>query len=381
MLKETFGVRIEKTLTPANVKQMEKSIVGYVDRNSEILMSFDMSTRYSFADADRAVIYDAVGITEPEMVAAVKESKQIHKANRIQSNPFYLLSLLVVRQLLSQKDTKHAQLVMTYMSLMMYVSVHKGMFEYGANKQIMDYTIAHLNKNYRLSHMTSIYAFIEDNAKTTLETYTNKILSGGDADLASVVDALWVRTKQKIKKIAQRYYENHKSGRYLNADTDNFTDDANYREIDNQSFIIDRLVNRTYTRLINNQFDNRLLKYAITQSDVSYTKLKNLITDIIDSDEGEARKVISSILEYYLLQSGKSPDYIARGDFIVYMKTAYGTNTDMPQMVYVKTQIDQWLADNMYKYGRANYGKTIRQSYRKSIYMFFVLLINMEAKA
>ena len=381
MLKETFGVRIEKALTPANVKQMEKSIVGYVDRNSEILMSFDMSTRYSFADADRAVIYDTAGITEPEMVAAVKESKQIHKANRIQSNPFYLLSLLVVRQLLSQKDTKHAQLVMTYMSLMMYVSIHKGMFEYGANKQIMDYTIAHLNKNYRLSHMTSIYAFIEDNAKTTLETYTNKILSGGDADLAAVVDALWVRTKQKIKKIAQRYYENHKSGRYLNADTDNFTDDANYREIDNQSFIIDRLVNRTYTRLINNQFDSRLLKYAITQSDVSYTKLKNLITDIIDSDEGEARKVISSILEYYLLQSGKSPDYIARGDFIVYMKTAYGTNTDMPQMVYVKTQIDQWLADNMYKYGRANYGKTIRQSYRKSIYMFFVLLINMEAKA
>lgn len=381
MLKETFGVRIEKALTPANVKQMEKSIIGYVDRNSEILMSFDMSTRYSFADADRAVIYDAVGITEPEMAAAVKESKQIHKANRIQSNPFYLLSLLVVRQLLSQKDAKHAQLVMTYMSLMMYVSIHKGMFEYGANKQIMDYTIAHLNKNYRLSHMTSIYAFIEDNAKTTLETYTNKILSGGDADLAAVVDALWVRTKQKIKKIAQRYYENHKSGRYLNADTDNFTDDANYREIDNQSFIIDRLVNRTYTRLINNQFDSRLLKYAITQSDVSYTKLKNLITDIIDSDEGEARKVISSILEYYLLQSGKSPDYIARGDFIVYMKTAYGTNTDMPQMVYVKTQIDQWLADNMYKYGRANYGKTIRQSYRKSIYMFFVFLINMEAKA
>lgn len=380
MLKDTFGTRIANALTPANVKNLEKSIIGYVDRNSEILLTFDMSTRYSFADADRAVLYNAVQISEKEMLDAIKESKQIHKANRVQSNPFYLLSVLVTRQLLIKKDTTHANLVMTYMSLMMYVSIHKGMFEYGANKQIMDYTITHLNKNYRISHMSSIYAFIEDNVKIALDTYTQKIISGTDADLAAVVDALWVRTKQKVKKIAQRYYENHKSGRYLNSDTDNYTDDASYREIDNQSFVIDRIVNKTYTRLINNQYDNRLLKYAITQSDVSYQKLKNLITDIIEDDNGEARKVISSMLEFYSIQSGKSPDYIARGDFIVYMKTAYGTNTDMPQMVYIKEQIDQWLADNMYKYGRANYGKTIRQSYRKSIYMFFVFMINMEAK-
>ena len=122
------------------------------------------------------------------------------------------------------------------------------------------------------------------------------------------------------------------------------------------------------------------MKYSITQSDTSYQKLKNLIDDIVDDDNGEARKLISSIIEFYLMQSGKSADYIARGDFIVYMKTAYGTNTDIGQMSYIKSSIDKWLDANMYKYGRANFGKTARQSYRKSVYMFFVFLINMEAK-
>lgn len=381
MLRDLFGERIAKALTPKVVNDLDKSISNFVDRNSEILMTFDLSVRYSFADADRAVIYNAIGISEAEFTAAVKASKQIYSGNKVQSNPFYLASFLVARYFLSQKnpDVKHAKQVLTYMSLMMYTSIHKGLFKYNANKEIMDYTLTHLNKNFLIRQMASLFAFIEDNVNTIIDTYKPRILKADDSDLAYVTDATWVRTRSKLQKIAQQYYKNHREGNYLNADTDVYTDDE-FREIDNNSFVIDRLVNKTYTKLINHQFDNRLLKYSITQSDTSYQKLKNLIDDIVDDDNGEARKLISSIIEFYLMQSGKSADYIARGDFIVYMKTAYGTNTDIGQMSYIKSSIDKWLDANMYKYGRANFGKTARQSYRKSVYMFFVFLINMEAK-
>lgn len=384
MLRDLFGDRITKALTDPVTQTLKKSISAYIDQNSEILLTFDLSRRYSFGDSDREVLYNAIKISETEWKTAVKQSKQIYQGNKIQSNPFYLASFLVARNYLMKKTDKeknhgYAEMVITYASLMMYTSIHKGIFQYNANKQIMDYTIAHLNKNFRIRQMNSLYSFLSDNVKTVLNTYESRILKADDSDLAYVVDALWVRTKSKIQKIAQEYYRNHKEGNYLNADTDSY-EEGDYHEIDNTSFIIDRLVNKTYTKLINHQYDSRLLKYSITQSDVSYQKLKNLIEDIIDGDSGEARKVISSIIEYYTLQSGKSPDYIARGDFIVYMKTAYGTNTEVPQMVQTKNQIDVWLSENMYKYGRANYGKTVRQSYRKSIYMFFVFLINMEAK-
>lgn len=381
MLRDLFGERIAKALTPKAVNDLDKSISNFVDRNSEILMTFDLSVRYSFADADRAVIYNAIGISEAEFTSAVKASKQIYSGNKVQSNPFYLASFLVARYFLSQKnpDVKHAKQVLTYMSLMMYTSIHKGLFKYNANKEIMDYTLTHLNKNFLIRQMASLFAFIEDNVNTIIDTYRSRILKADDSDLAYVTDATWVRTRSKLQKIAQQYYKNHREGNYLNSDTDVYNDDE-FREIDNNSFVIDRLVNKTYTKLINHQFDNRLLKYSITQSDTSYQKLKNLIDDIVDDDTGEARKLISSIIEFYMMQSGKSADYIARGDFIVYMKTAYGTNTDIGQMGYIKSSIDKWLDANMYKYGRANFGKTARQSYRKSIYMFFVFLINMEAK-
>lgn len=380
MLKDAFQSRISAALTPAAAKQFERAVTKYTDENSEILLTFDLSRRYSFADEDRKVLFDLIKVSEAEFAAEIKQSKQIYKQNKIQSNPFYLASMLTTSVFLSKKDDAHAKLAMQYMSLMMYTSIHKGLFQYNANKQVMDYTIAHLSQSYRLRKMTSLYAFLDDNASTAFETYRDRILRGTDADLTYVIDALWNRIKGKLKKIAAEFYKNHREGNYLNADTDSYSEE-DYHEIDNNSFVIDRLVNKVYIKLIEKHFDNRLLKYAITQSDTSYQKLKNLIDDIIDGDDdGKMRKVISSIIEFYMLQSGKSADYIARGDFIIFMKRAYATNTDVPQMVFCKDQIDIWLNENMSKYGRTNFGKTARQSYRKSVYMFFVFMINMEAK-
>lgn len=72
MIKDHLGVRIEKALTPSIVKKLESDIVAYTDRNSEILLSLDLSKRYSFADSDRAVVYNAIGIAEAEFLAEIK---------------------------------------------------------------------------------------------------------------------------------------------------------------------------------------------------------------------------------------------------------------------------------------------------------------------
>ena len=108
-----------------------------------------------------------------------------------------------------------------------------------------------------------------------------------------------------------------------------------------------------------------------------------MIEDIIDC-EGEYKDfhvLISSMIEFYTQQSGRPISYVAKGDFIVFMKTAFSSNTEATQMKIVKSTIDRWLADNMYKYGRASYGKTVQIQYRRAIYMFFVYMINYCAKA
>lgn len=380
-LKEMFESTIAKSLTPAAIKEMTRKIGEYVDRNSEILLSMDLSSRYSFGDGDRNVVYEALGIQLDSLEVAIANAKNIYSKNKVQSNPFYLATMLGASYLLSKKDDKTALVLLTYMSLMMYTSIHKGFYKYEANRQVMDYTIAHLDNTFLIKKFPSLFAFIQDNASTALETYKSRIVRGGNEDFTWVIDSYWTRLKGKLKKISNAYYDNHKSGRYLNVENDSYDQD-NFREMDNISFGIDRLTNKVYTKLINRQYDKRFIKYSITQSDTSIQKLTNLIEDIIDGDgeDGAMRELISSMIEFYVQQSGRPLEYVAKGDFIVYMKTAFASNTEVAQMGVIKGAIDKWLADNMYKYGRINYGKTLQIQYRRCIYMFFVFVINYEAK-
>lgn len=379
MLREQFGPTVKASLTPGNTKEMIKSIGQYIDRNSEILMSMNLSARYSFSDNDRAVIYSAINVSEPALIAAIKDSKTIYKGNKIQSTPFYHACMLCSRDLLIKKDEKSAMAVLTYMSLMMYTSIHKGFFEYGANQQIMDYTIANLDNSFLIRQFPSLFAYLQDNASTALTAYKSRIIKGDDGDFTYVIDAYWTRIKQKLRKISREYYNNHKAGNYLNQDTDSYSED-DYHEMDNVSYAADRLTNAVYLKLINRQYDRRYIKYSISTADTSYQRLLNLIEDIIDADDGTLKKVISNMITHYIQNSGKPISYVGKGDYIVFMKTQFSSNTDIAEIRFIKDSIDKWLADNMMKYGKAVYGKTIKLAYRKSIYMFLVFMINAEAK-
>jgi len=382
MIRDAVSAQVTAALTTAAIKEMIRSIGLYVDRNAEILMTLDLSQRYSFADNDREVIYKAIGVPEAMMVEKIRESRTINKSNRNHNNPFYAACLIAMHFLVKKKMDVEAKTVMTYMSLMMYTSIHKGLYKYGANKQIMDYTIAGLDKSYRIRTMSSIFEFIKDNADVAFDTYKPRIATCDDSDITYVSDAIWTRLKGKLVKIANAYYVNHKEGRYLNADSENIGADPNtYREIDNNSYMVDRLATKVYVKLLNHQFDDRFIKYAITRSDTSYQKLKNLIDDIISTDSNNVcRKYIVAVIEYYLAMSGRGFDYISRGDFITYMKSAYASNTDKEQMIYIKNTLEEWLTEHMATAGRANYGKTSSLGYKKSLYMFFVFVINYEAK-
>ena len=381
MMRDTLWPSMTKNITPAVTRKLINDIASYVDRNGDILLTLDMSQRYSFGDPDRAIVYDAVGVSENEMSAIIDQSKYIYKSNRVQCNPFYELCTELTGWYLKNNDEKSAIIVFTYMSLMMVTSIHKGLFKYGCSSEIWQYTIAHLDNTYAIRNFPSMYAFIQDNSKTVVSTYKAKLIRGDDKDITYVIDANWTRLKGKMKKIAGKYYENHQAGRYLNQDSDSY-DTEDFHQMDNVSFAADRLVNRIYIKMINHQYDRRLIKFAMDRTETSYQKTATLIDDIITNDgtDGEVRKMIDSVIKFYVTNSGRPISYVAKGDFITYMRTSFGSNTTSGEMDVIKSIIDRWLAENMYKYGRAKYGKTVQTMYRRVIYMFFVWTINYEAK-
>ena len=380
MLKDEYAAVINRNL-PNNTKALKSGVVKFIDRNGAILLNMDLAHRYSFGDADRKVLYDACGVTEEQMVESIRKSPTIHKDNKIQSNPFYVTMMLAASHYLAKKDDQMAKMVLTYGELQMYTSQHRGFYKFECSENVMSYTIANLDASFSIRQFPSLFLFLEDNVKTCIETYRTRIIQCTDKDITWVIDAIWTRLKGKMKKIASKFYENHKDGKYLNADTESF-DSEDYRMLNNVSFAIDRLTNKTYVRLINRQYDKRFIKYSLMDTGASYNKILKLIEDIIDGDgkDGAMRVVISSMIEYFLIQSGKPFTYVGKGDFIVFMKSAFSSNTDAEQMVLIKSTIDKWLADNMMKYGKANYGRTVQIQYRRTLYMFFAYVINYEAK-
>ena len=379
MLRERLVSTIDKALTPKACTNIMTGIGKYIDKNSEILMTLNLTNRYSFGDADRDLIYSNIGVPQEVMVEEVNKAKAIPKNNKIKSNPFYCACILTMNTLIKQKKEKEAHKIMVYMSMMMYTSLHRGFYKYGNNPKIMAYTIAHLDNSFKIRQMASLLQWLDDNAVTTFDTYKSRIVKCEDDDITWVINALWYRLKGKLRKISNAYYNNQKSGNYLNEDDDSYSE-SDYHEMDNNSFAISRLTTRVYIKLINHQFDERYFKYSITRSDTSLQKLKNLIYDIIDSDEGVMKNYISSVIEYYLILSGNSFDYVSRGEFISYTKAAYASNSDNQQMTFIKKTLDDWLDENMTAVGRQNYGKTARLGYKKSLYMFFIFIINQEAK-
>ena len=126
----------------------------------------------------------------------------------------------------------------------------------------MDYTIAHLDQSFSIRTSSSLFDFLQTNAMTTFDTYQSRIAKCDDRDITYVTDALWVRIKQKMRKIANAAYTNYQQGNYLNSDQDSYVE-GDYHEIDNNAFVIERLVNKIYLRLLHHQFDDRFIKYAI----------------------------------------------------------------------------------------------------------------------
>lgn len=380
MLRDIFGARVRPRLTPGNIKTLESKITSYVDRNSNILLSLDLSSRYSFGDADRQVIYEFLGVTEDEMEEQIKLSKYIYNNNKNQSNPFYCASVLTAHYLWKANKKDTAKIVLNYMSLMMYVSIHKGRFKYAPNKQIMDYTIAHLGTEYRITKMPSLFAFIEDNTSVAYNAYQSRIDKCDDKDITWIIDALFTRLKAKMVKIAIAFRKNYESGAYLNADSDNYSEE-DYHEMDNNSFVVERLASKVHLKLIDRRYDRRYLKYAITSSDISLSKLTNLLEDILDDDDNnEVKSLISAIIEYYLLYSQKDITYIGKGDFVVYMKSAYSSNSTADQMVLMKDILEGWVSRYMASAGRNKYGRTARLGYKRALLIFFLFVINAEAK-
>lgn len=363
-----------------NINTLMKYIQRYADRNSDILLSVDLSARLIFTESDKKIVYDVTGLTPNEVSAAIKESPVIKPTWKIATNPFYILSMLIMVYFARNKKQKELDAITVYISYLIYTSSHKASFKYKPNKQIMDYTINNLSNRYLLKQVGTIQATLEHTVLTAIHgRFAKELTDGSDTYIKDILSALETRISSVIKYIATEFYKNHKSGNYLFHEDEDLSEE-NFHLSDNISFKINRIVSVVTSSIISEGFDQQsCIKRAISLNPgASAKKLEPMLRTIIAEDMESISSMIADILTLFIYKGiNNSIDDVKTMKFISESLQIYKSNSQDEITLRIKDKLLYWINITSEKYGRnfISKGKTSLDTYRRSIYTCFVFKI------
>lgn len=363
-----------------NINTLMRYIQKYADKNADLLLSTDMSSRLIFSDNDKKIIYTVTGIKQEEVTAAIKKSPIIKPTWKISTNPFYVLCTLVMRYFAIHKMEKECDALTVYMSYLIYTTSHKGSFKYTPNKQIMDYTINNLSNRFLIKQVGTIQGALENTVLPAMhERYPKELANGSDADIKDIISALETRISSVIKNVAREFYKNHKTGNYLFHEDDDLSEE-NFHLSDNVSFKINRVVTIVTQSIISEGFDQQTcLRRAINlNSGASVKKLEPMLRTIIEEDMEHISEMISDILTLFIYKgTSNSIEDVKTMKFISESLQIYKSNSQDDITMRIKERLLYWINITAEKYGRnfISKGKTSLDTYRRTIYTCFVFKI------
>lgn len=363
-----------------NITQLMKYIQRYADKNGDLLLSTDMSSRLIFSESDKNIIYTVTGIKETEVSSAIKDSPVIKSNWLIATNPFYMLSILIMRYFANNKMESECDALTVYMSYLIYTTSHKGSFKYKPNKQIMDYTINNLSNRFLIKQVGTIQGMIENTVIPAMhDRYAKELRRGSDENIKDIISALETRISSVIKNIAREFYENHKNGNYLNHEDEDLSEE-NYHISDNISFKIERIVTIVTQSIISEGFDQqKCMKRAINlNSGASIKKLEPMLRTIIEEDMEHISELISDILTLFIYKgNGNTIEDVKTMKFISESLQIYKSNSQDNITARIKERLLYWINITSEKYGRnfISKGKTSLDTYRRTIYTCFIFKI------
>ena len=380
LLTELYPM-VEKGLSKKeNVELIKKSVGEYIDRNNDKLTTSGPLYRTIFSDSDSNKLYEATQLDPNLVKVTIKKSSNIQSHWKIMAEPFNTASVLAIRYFTVKKNEDMANVVLMYLALSMYPSLHFKYFKHEPNEQVMNYTINNLSNKFKIKQSGTLFAAIMDTVHGSYKLHKDRIEKGTDKDFVDFTMDVKTRLNSFMKNIANEFYANKDQNLYLNSDSDSFEED-NYHEADSNTYAIERLTNKVTLELVVNGPSMKLVSIAAKWSQVSISELRNYLTTMVVSDNREEiRKVVESILFLYLFNDQNTVDGISDSNrFLVYCLDTYKkSNTTDENIIKIKKILDRWLED------LGTYKKTQRlatiNNFRRALFMFFVMSIQTSAK-
>lgn len=368
-----FLNEIGKKMNSASVARFQSEVKDFIDRKSDTLFLAGPSKRLYFSDTERSRFYPLLGTTQSDIIRCKKLTPVKDGWYKLDSD-FNILMALAISNFQRQNKMKEVQSACTMMALSMYASLHSKYFKYEPNENIMNYTINNLSNKFKIKQFGNLFKTIVYTVTSTHETYASEIADGSDENIRKYIIAVHTRLNGFLFKIAQEFYKNHKEGKYLNTEEDNYSDE-NFYIADNNSLLINRTAENATFAMINKGLDVRLANIAANIGQISSSALRNAINSIISDCDDEIKDFITLILQLYLEGGENPPESIRSKRFINFCLEIYiKSNTNDASILKIKEILDRWLVKCS-----PNYNKTERiatkNNFRKSLFIYFILII------
>lgn len=376
--------KIEKSLK-TNTQAFKKCFGEFLNERHQSLFATAPLDRIYYGNKDIDMFFDSLKIS----IAEVREClSHTYYWNISAFNPRYakdeltIAALCAVRYYMLKKDSQMLDIACVYLSFSgkFYPSIHYMSFptvEPNKYPHIMEYVVNNLTNKYILKTEGTIIGTIKSIAKTWIKTYEKDIKYFDDEDVVYIIQQLHNRIKSFMKNIASLYYSAYENRDYITYNSDNTSED-DFHLADTDSMKAERSIEKTMERINTFTVDYRYCKMA-ADTNVNTEEIKGIIESILNNRNNlyEVKEIIR-LLIYTYFAAYNSKDVTDIG-FITFSITPK-PNTKDKHLLRIKEIVETWLEDNSIRYRKRKSRLATKNSYIRSVIMYFTLIIHVANK-
>ena len=351
------------------------------NRNKEL---FDIAPcdRIYFGQTDLDDFYISLGITEVDIRKVLEGTYYYHIAAfnpRAAKDEFTVTQMMAIRYFFLKKKEKELELSLIYLAFSgkFYPSIHYAMFpkvQPSEHRYVMEYVVNNeLSQKYDLKSQGNVIGAIKSICKTWITSYEKRFKEMDDEDVVYLIQQLHNRIKSFMKNIASLYYKAYEDKEYLTYDSENHSEEG-YRLVGTDSAKAQKAIEKTMTEITSSDINYKLCKMA-SNNDVHTEEVKSIIESIMNDKDSlvEIRELVTLIICTYFEQS-KTKD-IRDIDFITF-SVAPKPNSKDPHILRQKEIVENWLEDGSPAYRKRKNRLATKNSYFRSVFVYFTLLIH-----
>lgn len=397
IMLENLYPKIEAVLSTPQGDRIFKNLVGrFMDRNSEKLHEVGPIHLITFGENDKMDYFNLFKIGYKEK-AAVEQGVSIKRADAteintlvneivkhtgsssdfklLRGNPIFWVFYCCIRYYTLKNDQKGINSSLAIYALSDYPLVFHHFFKYGANADIMQYTIDNLTDKYIIKQQGNIFNALFVSIQNSYKFLKPYMKDASDKEMIRFIQRIRNDQRSMLRKIADKYYQNHAKGLRVSLTKDSYDGIAVDVDAQNKTSTVEFVGRKVALQILTQGTDLKLINISAKISEVSISECRFYISKILtDKYSDDIQKFIESVLFLYLYDENKKPEEINSKYFLHWSEELFRkTNSNNDNIKNIKQTLDKWAEEtgvhNKYK------REASRVSYKKAIFFYFIFCI------